>query len=246
MRATCSPPRTSKAGSPAGASSCTNGPAHLRRVLSAARFEGRERWTVSENDEPGELGCNCGGRDLQRHARAGSSPPGRRRSTLHGQTRPRRASIGSEAIAQLIEAAGEARRDLAVAADVEREIGARALEWTRSNAELLALADVEAARELGALRARRRALARRRRGRLRRRAEAGGIYLEEAGRRADRAPRRGRPASSSARWRTAGSCFVHSTRARGRAPRIQRSGGAHDYLVERALERALEARVRWA
>ena len=53
-----------------------------------------------------------------------------------------------ETIAQLMETADEARRDLAAAADVEREIGARALDWTRIDVELLELDDADTAREV--------------------------------------------------------------------------------------------------
>ncbi len=150
-------------------------------------------------------------------------------------------------IEQIVASSASARAALAAAADVEREIGARALEWTRIDAELLELADPEAAREAAlCVRLDGRSLAdvaadcgvpvERRR-----------LYLEEA----EQERLTGLLGANAGELvgpieRTEGFLLVHvrgRTRPSAEDPELRQR--AQKYLVERASERAFEARVQW-
>ncbi len=152
-----------------------------------------------------------------------------------------------EQIAQIAASATSARAALAAAADVEREIDTRALEWTRIDAELLELADVDAAREaalcvqvdglsLAEVAADAGVSVKRRE-----------LYLEEA----EREGLTGLLGANAGELvgpieREGGFLLVHvhaRTRPSAGDPELRRRAQA--YLVERASERAFEARVRW-
>ena len=162
-------------------------------------------------------------------------------------TRPRRASIARETIAKLIEAADEARRDLAAAADVEREIGARALDWTRVDLELLELDDADTAREV--------ALCVRVDGRpLVEVADEIGVPVERRELYVEEAEQAGLPELLGAGagelvgpvlrndlFRVA---YVLTRTPPSAADPVLRQR-AVDYVVEHALQRAFETRVRW-
>ncbi len=151
-------------------------------------------------------------------------------------------------IAHVTSSAAEARLALAAAADVEREIANRALEWTRIEADLLQLGDVDTAREA--------ALAVRLDGRpladvardcgaaLERRT----LYVEEAEQERLTELLGARPGDLVGPVaRGEGFLLVHvhaRTRPSADDPELRRR--AERYLVERAIERELEARVRWA
>ena len=153
-----------------------------------------------------------------------------------------------ELIAQVGAEATEACRALAAAADVEREIGARALEWTRIDAELLELADADAAREA--------ALCVRVDGRpladvaadigvaVERRA----LYLEEAEQeRLTELLGAGPGELVGPVARNGVFLLVHvRSRTRPSAADPELRQRAASYLVGRATKRALESRVRWA
>ena len=144
--------------------------------------------------------------------------------------------------------AAEARAALAAGSDVAREVANRALEWTRIDADLLQLADLDTAREA--------ALSVRIDGRpladvardcgvpLERRT----LYVEEAEQ--ERltellGARAGELVGPVARGD--GFVVVHvreRTRPSADDPELQRR--AEDYLVGRTIERELETRVRWA
>jgi len=151
-------------------------------------------------------------------------------------------------IAQVTSSAAAARTALAAAADVEREVANRALEWTRIEADLLHLGDVDTAREA--------ALSVRLDGRpladvardcgapLERRT----LYVEEAEQERLTELLGARPGELVGPVaRGDGFLLVHvnaRTRPNADDPELRRR--AKSYLVERAVERELEARVRWA
>jgi hypothetical protein len=155
---------------------------------------------------------------------------------------------GRVPIGQIAASAAAARAALAAGADVEREIGARSLEWTRIDAALLTLADLEAAREA--------ALCVRVDGRsLADVAVDCGVPLESRALYLDEAERDGLTALLGAEAGelvgpvARGESFVlvqvnGRTRPSAEDPELRRRAQA--YLVERAGERALETRVRWA
>jgi hypothetical protein len=151
-------------------------------------------------------------------------------------------------IEQIVASAASARGALAAAADVEREIDARALEWTRIDAELLELADADAAREAAlCVRVDGRSLAEVA-------ADCGvpverrELYLDEA----EHERLTGLLGANAGELvgpieREDGFLLVHvhgRKRPSAEDPEVRRRAQAH--LVERATERAFEARVRWA
>lgn len=151
-------------------------------------------------------------------------------------------------IEQIVASAASARAEIAAGADVEREIDTRALEWTRIDAELLELADSDAAREAAlCVRVDGRSLAEVA-------ADCGvpvtrrELYLEEA----EREQLTGLLGANAGELVGPIECKdgfllvqVHGrTRPSAEDPALRRR--AQTYLVERASERAFEARVRWA
>ena len=213
-----------------------------------------------------------GGRSCS-SGRPGSSPlsgrerssreGGRRRCDLHGTSRARGGKLAADAVLasgavasadrrtaveQVVSSAAESRAALTAAADVEREIANRALEWTRVDADLLQLPDLDTAREAAlAVRIDGRSLAEVARDcgvQLERRT----LYVEEAEQ--ERltellGANAGELVGPVAR--EAGFLLVHVVeRTRPRADDPALRSRAADYLVQRAIERELETRVRWA
>ena len=152
-----------------------------------------------------------------------------------------------QAIAQLIEAAGEARRGLAAAADVEREIGARALDWTRIELELLEVDDADTAREV--------VLCVRVDGRpLIEVADEIGVPIERRELYVEQAEHEGLPELLGAGPGDLVGPVLHNdlflvahvlmrTRPSAADPVLRQR--AVDYVVEHAVQRAFETRVRW-
>jgi hypothetical protein len=157
-------------------------------------------------------------------------------------TEDRRGLIG-----QIAASAATARAALAAATDIDREIESRALEWTCIDAELLELGDLEAAREA--------ALCVRIDGRsltevaadCRIAPQRRVLYLEEAEREGLTVllgAGAGELVGPIARAEDFLLVFVHGrTRPEADDPELRRR--AEEYLVERASERVLRARVRW-
>jgi hypothetical protein len=219
---------------------------YLHRVLSVATFGG-ELGDAGGPAEGGELSAAvaadaiCSGM-LEREAARFAADAALARSLAAGglDRRVLIAQIGGEA--------SEARQALEAAADVEREIGVRALEWTRIDAELLELADADAAREA--------ALCVRVDGRpladvaadIGVTVEPRALYLEEAEQERltellGAAP--GELVGPFARDGVFLLVHVHSrTRPSVADPELQRR--ATSYLVQHATQRAIESRVRWA
>ena len=151
-------------------------------------------------------------------------------------------------VERIVASAASARAALGAAADVDREIATRALDWTRIDAELLELADSEAAREA--------ALCVRIDGRsLAEVAVDCGIpatrrelYLEEAEEERLTALLGAKAGELIGPIERNGSfvlVHVHGrTRPSADDPELRRR--AQEYLVERASERAFETRVRWS
>ena len=217
---------------------------HLRRALSAAKFEG-QAVDIPTAEDPGSsaaiaVDAICSGMLEREAARlavnaalpAGAPPTGGDR----GQT-----------IAQMIAAADEARRELAAAADVEREIGARALDWTRIAVELLELDDADTAREV--------ALCVRVDGRpLGEVADEIGVPVERRELYVEEAEQEGFPELLGAgpgelvgpvmRSDLFVVAHVLARTPPSAADPVLRQR-AVDYVVEHALERAFETRVRW-
>lgn len=152
-----------------------------------------------------------------------------------------------ELVERVVAAAAATRTALGASADVEREIAARALEWTRLDVELLELADADAAREAAlCVRGDGRALgdvaadcgvpATRRE-----------LYLEEAEReRLTELLSAGAGELVGPIERKNGFLLVQVHGRTGPAAddeALRQRARAH--LVERAAERAREARVRW-
>ena len=151
-------------------------------------------------------------------------------------------------IAHIAASAAEARIALAAAANVEREIANRALEWTRIDADLLQLGDLDTAREAAlSVRVDGRSLAdvaRDCNAPLERRT----LYVEEAEQeRLTELLGAGPGELIGPVARGDGFLVVH-VRERSRPsaddPELRRR--AEDYLVRHAIERELERRVRWA
>ena len=218
---------------------------HLRRELSAARF-GADKMDISENDEPTSpaaiaVDAICSGmleREAARLAVDAALSTGDSATT--GVDR-------FQAIAQLIEAAGEARRGLAAAADVEREIGARALDWTRIELELLEVDDADTAREV--------VLCVRVDGRpLIEVADEIGVPIERRELYVEQAEHEGLPELLGAGPGDLVGPVLHNdlflvahvlmrTRPSAADPVLRQR--AVDYVVEHAVQRAFETRVRW-
>lgn len=163
---------------------------------------------------------------------------------------PDKVSPGSdrhELIAQVVTGAARARRTLVDSSDIDREIGARALEWTRIDADVLEVADLDVAREAAlCVRVDGRAIAEVA-AQLGMSCERRAVYLEEAEQ--QRLPellgaRAGELVGPTPRN---GSFLLVEVRERTRPnvadPELrERAAG---YLVEQTVRRAVEARVRW-
>lgn len=205
---------------------------HVRRGLLLER-RGAELEPAAEDAEVARavaVDAACSG-FLEREARQLASAAVLAAGDAHG-------------IAEIVASAADARAALGRASDVEREIELRALEWTRIDAELLELADMDAAGEA--------ALCVRVDGRsledvaadcgvpLQRRA----VYLEDAEHELLGA-RAGDLVGPVAR--DGGYLLVHvleRTPPSADDPELRRR--AESYLVDRAIERELEKRLRWA
>jgi hypothetical protein len=209
---------------------------HLRRTVSNENVAGELAEVDAELEKAAAVDAICSG-FLEYEAKRLASDASLAEPDASGDDR----------IAQIAAAAASARAALAASADVEREIDTRALEWTRIDAELLELADLDAARE-AALCVRVDGLS------LAEVAADCGIavqrrelYLEEA----ERERLTGLLGANAGELvgpieREGGFLLVHvhgRTRPSAGDPELRRR--AQEYLVERASARAFEARVRW-
>jgi hypothetical protein len=211
---------------------------HLRRMLPSELGDKTE--AVEEPDKAAAVDAICTG-FLEREAKQLATDAALV-ELAEEATGDRRALVE-----QIVASAVSARAALAAGADVEREIAARALEWTRIDAELLELADPEAAREAAlCVRIDGRSLAEVA-------ADCGvpatrrELYLEEAEQERLTALLGANAGELVGPIeRNGGFLLVHvhgRTRPSVDDPELRRR--AQEYLVERASERAFETRVRW-
>jgi hypothetical protein len=216
---------------------------HLRRMLPSEHLAGELEQTdaAAELDRAVAVDAICTG-FLEREAKQLATDAALA-GVGAGVADDRRAQIE-----QIVASATSARALLAASADVEREIDTRALEWTRIEAELLELADPDAAHEAAlCVRVDGRSL-------VDVAADCGvpverrELYLEEAeqqqltGLLGANAGELVGPIERNGRFLLV---HVHGRRRpSAEDPELRRRAQA--YLVERASERAFEARVRWA
>jgi hypothetical protein len=221
---------------------------HLRRELIAERVP-FEPAALAELPEPsdGELArvaavdALCGG-FLEQELRALAT------DTALAGVRDSGSGERRQLLAATIARAAAAREEIQAVGDVEREIGARSLEWTRIDADVLELADHDAAQEVAAcVRVDGRPLAEVAAdagGRLERRS----LYLEDAEREGLTVLLGALGGELVGPLRQGERSLLLEVQARVAPTSADEllSARARDYLLELAIASALEQHVRWA